>query len=161
MCVHNDWQMLLLTISYDEILQPKEKKNSLVLNITYHTSLLVNLSKYFFCLQIQSLGTFFSLDFWCQPSRCYYAWRWWWWFFSNFRKWFGKSEDFYSETYNNPTYLILICVQKPEVINASRKYRIRVLVCAPSNSALDEIVLRLLTTGMWFIQYIVSLFESW
>lgn len=62
---------------------------------------------------------------------------------------------------SNSTYLILFCVQKPEVVNASRKYRLRVLVCAPSNSALDEIVLRLLTTGMWFIQYIVSLFESW
>ncbi|XP_013606038.1 probable helicase MAGATAMA 3 isoform X1 [Brassica napus] len=37
---------------------------------------------------------------------------------------------------------------KPEVVNANRKYRIRVLVCAPSNSALDEIVLRLLTTGL-------------
>ncbi|KAF2586559.1 hypothetical protein F2Q70_00035437 [Brassica cretica] len=33
--------------------------------------------------------------------------------------------------------------EKPEVVNANRKYRIRVLVCAPSNSALDEIVLRL------------------
>lgn len=37
---------------------------------------------------------------------------------------------------------------KPEVINSSRKYRVRVLVCAPSNSALDEIVLRLLSTGI-------------
>nr|XP_043622899.1 probable helicase MAGATAMA 3 [Erigeron canadensis] len=37
---------------------------------------------------------------------------------------------------------------KPEVVNASRKYRVRVLVCAPSNSALDEIVLRLLSTGI-------------
>ncbi|PSS19095.1 Helicase [Actinidia chinensis var. chinensis] len=37
---------------------------------------------------------------------------------------------------------------KPEVVNSSRKYRVRVLVCAPSNSALDEIVLRLLTTGI-------------
>ncbi|KAK4846134.1 hypothetical protein QYF36_013474 [Acer negundo] len=37
---------------------------------------------------------------------------------------------------------------KPEVINSSRKYRLRVLVCAPSNSALDEIVLRLLNTGI-------------
>lgn len=37
---------------------------------------------------------------------------------------------------------------KPEVINSSRKYRVRVLVCAPSNSALDEIVLRLLNTGI-------------
>ncbi|CAN7141803.1 unnamed protein product [Brassica rapa subsp. narinosa] len=37
---------------------------------------------------------------------------------------------------------------KPEVVNANRKYRKRVLVCAPSNSALDEIVLRLLTTGL-------------
>ncbi|KAG9148748.1 hypothetical protein Leryth_013426 [Lithospermum erythrorhizon] len=37
---------------------------------------------------------------------------------------------------------------KPEVVNSSRKYRVRVLVCAPSNSALDEIVLRLLKTGI-------------
>ncbi|KAJ0236644.1 helicase MAGATAMA 3 [Hirschfeldia incana] len=37
---------------------------------------------------------------------------------------------------------------KPEVVNANRKYRIRVLVCAPSNSALDEIVLRVMTTGL-------------
>ncbi|KAH9752047.1 putative helicase MAGATAMA 3 [Citrus sinensis] len=36
---------------------------------------------------------------------------------------------------------------KPEVVNSSRRYRVRVLVCAPSNSALDEIVLRLLNTG--------------
>ena len=38
--------------------------------------------------------------------------------------------------------------QKPEVVNSSRKYRVRVLVCAPSNSALDEIVLRVLNNGM-------------
>ncbi|KAL7120163.1 hypothetical protein ACP275_02G106600 [Erythranthe tilingii] len=37
---------------------------------------------------------------------------------------------------------------KPEMVNSSRKYRVRVLVCAPSNSALDEIVLRLLHTGI-------------
>ncbi|XP_073285730.1 probable helicase MAGATAMA 3 [Primulina huaijiensis] len=37
---------------------------------------------------------------------------------------------------------------KPEVVKSSRKYRVRVLVCAPSNSALDEIVLRLLNTGI-------------
>ncbi|KAJ9184340.1 hypothetical protein P3X46_004072 [Hevea brasiliensis] len=37
---------------------------------------------------------------------------------------------------------------KPEVVASSRKYRVRVLVCAPSNSALDEIVLRLLRTGI-------------
>ncbi|KAL0335170.1 UNVERIFIED_CONTAM: putative helicase MAGATAMA 3 [Sesamum radiatum] len=37
---------------------------------------------------------------------------------------------------------------KPEMVNSSRKYRVRVLVCAPSNSALDEIVLRLLNTGI-------------
>ncbi|KAL3616777.1 putative helicase MAGATAMA 3 [Castilleja foliolosa] len=37
---------------------------------------------------------------------------------------------------------------KPEVVNSIRKYRVRVLVCAPSNSALDEIVLRLLNTGI-------------
>ena len=39
-------------------------------------------------------------------------------------------------------------LQKPEIVTSSRKYRVRVLVCAPSNSALDEIVLRLLNTGM-------------
>jgi len=39
-------------------------------------------------------------------------------------------------------------MQKPEVVNSSRKYRVRVLVCAPSNSALDEIVLRVLNTGI-------------
>lgn len=56
---------------------------------------------------------------------------------------------------------ILLSVQKPEVVEANRKYRIRVLVCAPSNSALDEIVLRLMTTGMCFLSKdIVSLFES-
>ncbi|KAJ8572563.1 hypothetical protein K7X08_009074 [Anisodus acutangulus] len=37
---------------------------------------------------------------------------------------------------------------KPEVVNSSRKYRVHVLVCAPSNSALDEIVLRILNTGI-------------
>lgn len=37
---------------------------------------------------------------------------------------------------------------KPEVVNTFRKYRVRVLVCAPSNSALDEIVLRILNTGI-------------
>ncbi|KAL8528057.1 hypothetical protein ACS0TY_005756 [Phlomoides rotata] len=37
---------------------------------------------------------------------------------------------------------------KPEVVNSSRKYRVRVLVCAPSNSALDEIVIRLLNSGI-------------
>ncbi|XP_077241380.1 P-loop containing nucleoside triphosphate hydrolases superfamily protein isoform X2 [Tasmannia lanceolata] len=37
---------------------------------------------------------------------------------------------------------------KPEVVNSNRKYRVHVLVCAPSNSALDEIVLRLLNTGL-------------
>ncbi|KAI7747676.1 hypothetical protein M8C21_029014 [Ambrosia artemisiifolia] len=37
---------------------------------------------------------------------------------------------------------------KPDFVNSSRKYRVRVLVCAPSNSALDEIVLRLLSTGI-------------
>jgi senataxin len=38
-------------------------------------------------------------------------------------------------------------LQKPEVVNSSRKYRAHVLVCAPSNSALDEIVLRVINTG--------------
>nr|CAD1824573.1 unnamed protein product [Ananas comosus var. bracteatus] len=37
---------------------------------------------------------------------------------------------------------------KPEVISSNRKYRVHVLVCAPSNSALDEIVLRVLRTGI-------------
>ncbi|CAL1385468.1 unnamed protein product [Linum trigynum] len=37
---------------------------------------------------------------------------------------------------------------KPEIIASSRRYRLRVLVCAPSNSALDEIVLRLLRNGV-------------
>lgn len=37
---------------------------------------------------------------------------------------------------------------KPEVVNSRRKYRVRVLVCAPSNSALDEIVLRVLNAGV-------------
>lgn len=41
-------------------------------------------------------------------------------------------------------------MQKPEVVNSSRKYRVRVLVCAPSNSALDEIVLRVLNAGTHF-----------
>ncbi|KAH0737610.1 hypothetical protein KY290_036315 [Solanum tuberosum] len=36
---------------------------------------------------------------------------------------------------------------KPEVVNSSRKYRVRVLVCAPSNSVLDKIVLRILNTA--------------
>ncbi|KQJ82618.1 hypothetical protein BRADI_5g10080v3 [Brachypodium distachyon] len=37
---------------------------------------------------------------------------------------------------------------KPEVISSNRKYRAHVLVCAPSNSALDEIVSRVLQTGI-------------
>ncbi|KAK1323850.1 putative helicase MAGATAMA 3 [Acorus calamus] len=37
---------------------------------------------------------------------------------------------------------------KPEIVNSNRKYRVHVLVCAPSNSALDEIVLRVLHTGI-------------
>ncbi|KAG0597404.1 hypothetical protein M758_UG335400 [Ceratodon purpureus] len=37
---------------------------------------------------------------------------------------------------------------RPENIAAKRKHRKHVLVCAPSNSALDEIVLRLLNTGL-------------
>ncbi|KAF9609127.1 hypothetical protein IFM89_013381 [Coptis chinensis] len=37
---------------------------------------------------------------------------------------------------------------KPEIVNSNRKYRVRVLVCAPSNSALDEIVLRVLSKGI-------------
>ncbi|XP_024022736.1 probable helicase MAGATAMA 3 isoform X2 [Morus notabilis] len=37
---------------------------------------------------------------------------------------------------------------KPEVVNSCRKYRVRVLVCAPSNSALDEIVVRVLNNGV-------------
>lgn len=45
--------------------------------------------------------------------------------------------------------------QKPEVVASSRKYRVRVLVCAPSNSALDEIVLRLLRTGTSFLHALI------
>jgi len=41
-------------------------------------------------------------------------------------------------------------LQKPEVVSSNRKYRAHVLVCAPSNSALDEIVLRVLKTGKGF-----------
>ncbi|CAH9074675.1 unnamed protein product [Cuscuta epithymum] len=37
---------------------------------------------------------------------------------------------------------------RPEPVNSSRKYRVRVLICAPSNSALDEIVLRVLNSGI-------------
>ncbi|GLJ40367.1 hypothetical protein SUGI_0830590 [Cryptomeria japonica] len=37
---------------------------------------------------------------------------------------------------------------KPEVVAAKRKHRVHVLVCAPSNSALDEIVIRLMNTGI-------------
>ncbi|GAV91435.1 AAA_11 domain-containing protein/AAA_12 domain-containing protein [Cephalotus follicularis] len=37
---------------------------------------------------------------------------------------------------------------RPEVVDSVRKYRVRVLVCAPSNSALDEIVFRILQTGI-------------
>lgn len=37
---------------------------------------------------------------------------------------------------------------KPEVVSSTRKYRVRVLVCAPSNSALDEIVLRVINNGV-------------
>ncbi|KAH1236407.1 putative helicase MAGATAMA 3 [Glycine max] len=37
---------------------------------------------------------------------------------------------------------------KPEAITSNRKYRVRVLVCAPSNSALDEIVLRVFNGGI-------------
>uniref|UniRef100_A0A453N6X4 DNA2/NAM7 helicase helicase domain-containing protein n=1 Tax=Aegilops tauschii subsp. strangulata TaxID=200361 RepID=A0A453N6X4_AEGTS len=41
---------------------------------------------------------------------------------------------------------------KPEVISSNRKYRAHVLVCAPSNSALDEIVLRVLQTGEYVMK---------
>ncbi|KAI0507768.1 hypothetical protein KFK09_013896 [Dendrobium nobile] len=37
---------------------------------------------------------------------------------------------------------------KPEIVKSDRKYRRHVLVCAPSNSALDEIVLRVLHRGI-------------
>lgn len=37
---------------------------------------------------------------------------------------------------------------KPEAVTSTRKYRVRILVCAPSNSALDEIVLRVLSGGI-------------
>ncbi|KAG2262620.1 hypothetical protein Bca52824_069699 [Brassica carinata] len=61
-----------------------------------------------------------------------------------------RGRRFYSEDTFVITvpYSVLFCVQKPEVINANRKYRTRVLVYAPSNSALDEILLRLLITGL-------------
>ncbi|KAG5585046.1 hypothetical protein H5410_045480 [Solanum commersonii] len=46
---------------------------------------------------------------------------------------------------------------KPEVVNSSRKYCVRVLVCASSNSALDEIVLRILNTGtLFFYEHLSS-----
>lgn len=51
-------------------------------------------------------------------------------------------------------------MQKPEVVNSSRKYRLRVLVCAPSNSALDEIVLRLLNIGTIFALDLQNLLDS-
>ena len=64
------------------------------------------------------------------------------------------GEDFIlRDTFCNITVLLILFsfdVQKPEVVDSNRKHRKRVLVCAPSNSALDEIVLRLLTTGMCF-----------
>ncbi|MCO5576307.1 hypothetical protein L7F22_030116 [Adiantum nelumboides] len=37
---------------------------------------------------------------------------------------------------------------RPELVSAKRKHRVHVLVCAPSNSALDEIVLRLMNSGL-------------
>ncbi|KAL9691011.1 hypothetical protein QQ045_011428 [Rhodiola kirilowii] len=37
---------------------------------------------------------------------------------------------------------------KPEIADPPRNTRVRVLVCAPSNNALDEIVLRVLSTGV-------------
>lgn len=37
---------------------------------------------------------------------------------------------------------------KPEIVKSNRKYRIHVLVCAPSNAALDEIVQRVLHGGI-------------
>lgn len=45
----------------------------------------------------------------------------------------------------------LFFYQKPEAVTSSRKYRVRVLVCAPSNSALDEIVLRVRNAGAKFL----------
>ncbi|GKB90410.1 hypothetical protein Tco_0962682 [Tanacetum coccineum] len=47
-----------------------------------------------------------------------------------------------------PVFLVLTHSQKPEVINSSRIYRVRALVCAPSNSALDKVVLILLRIGV-------------
>jgi len=41
------------------------------------------------------------------------------------------------------------CDQKPEAVTSTRKYHVRILVCASSNSALDEIVLRVLSGGCW------------
>lgn len=51
----------------------------------------------------------------------------------------GGDDGFFPNTGND---------LRPEVVSSSRKHRVRVLVCAPSNSALDEIVLRLLNTGI-------------
>ncbi|XP_049345883.1 probable helicase MAGATAMA 3 [Solanum verrucosum] len=44
---------------------------------------------------------------------------------------------------------------KPEIVNSSRKYHVRVLVCAPSNSALDEIVLRILNSGYFSAPFVL------
>jgi len=44
--------------------------------------------------------------------------------------------------------------QKPEAVPSSCKYRVGVLVCTPSNSAFDEIVLRVLNGGIKFLQCI-------
>ncbi|GJW49705.1 Dullard phosphatase domain containing protein, eukaryotic [Tanacetum coccineum] len=44
-------------------------------------------------------------------------------------------------------------IQKPEVINSSRIYVVRAIVCAPSKSALDKIVLILLRIGFAFVYF--------
>ncbi|KAL8114930.1 hypothetical protein AgCh_021673 [Apium graveolens] len=61
--------------------------------------------------------------------------------------WFGGTNDrdaIIPKNGNNGFFPTTGNELKPEVINSNRKYRVRVLVCAPSNSALDEIVLRVL-----------------
>ena len=45
-------------------------------------------------------------------------------------------------------------------MTAKRKHRVHVLVCAPSNSALDEIVLRLMSSGKVLPQYSFYAFMS-
>ncbi|MQL89807.1 hypothetical protein Taro_022394, partial [Colocasia esculenta] len=59
------------------------------------------------------------------------------------------DDGFFPTTGNDDLVMsVSIYMQKPEIVSSNRKYRVHVLVCAPSNSALDEIVLRLLQTGL-------------